>query len=295
MGKNKPLFSIVIPTFNRAAYLGRALQSVFNQTYSNWEVIIVDNYSTDDTDKLLKEFYDSRVRVFNINNHGSISVSRNLGINESNGEWIVFLDSDDWWDENKLEECFKYLNSNVDLYYHDLQIVEETEIVGMIKSRKLKKPILVDLLKRGNTIATSSVIVRKSILKEIGGMNESSKMINSSDYNTWLRIARISERFCYIPKSLGYYQKHADNLSGKSIYLPTIECVNEFLYLLSIHDQFKVKSNIAYIEARLRFNLKEYEQAKEYFYLIKIKYSPATFLKSKIMLLFIKTKQKGMY
>ena len=117
------LISIVIPTYNRSAELKRALKSVLSQTYKNFEVIVVDNNSIDNTDTMLKNLNDQRIRLLKINNNGIIAASRNMGINASNGEWIAFLDSDDWWHSNKLEKVIHYCSSGYDVCYHDLEII----------------------------------------------------------------------------------------------------------------------------------------------------------------------------
>ena len=100
---NSILFSIIIPTYNRANEIGRCLSSVINQSYSNWEAIVVDNYSSDDTENIVKDFNDNRIRYYKNHNYGIIAVSRNFGIDRAKGSWICFLDSDDSWkyDEDK--------------------------------------------------------------------------------------------------------------------------------------------------------------------------------------------------
>ena len=99
----KPLVSVVIPTFNRSKVLSRAIKSVLNQTYSNLECIVIDNNSTDTTQYILENITDKRLKVFKIDNCGIVAKSRNLGISVSKGEYIAFLDSDDWWRLKKLE------------------------------------------------------------------------------------------------------------------------------------------------------------------------------------------------
>src|SRR3989338_2810117 len=100
----KPIVSIVIPTYNRACDLERALKSVLAQTYSNWEALVVDNHSSDNTDDVVKSLNDSRLKLFKIHNDGVIAASRNAGVKHATGEYIAFLDSDDWWMPQKLEE-----------------------------------------------------------------------------------------------------------------------------------------------------------------------------------------------
>jgi len=121
--RTKSLVSVVIPTYNHARFLGRALQSVLDQTHFKWEVIVVDNYSTDNTDEVMAKFSDSRIRHLKIHNKGVIAVSRNMGVREAKGEWVAFLDSDDWWTKTKLEECLHRAHEAFDLVYHDLEIV----------------------------------------------------------------------------------------------------------------------------------------------------------------------------
>ncbi len=117
------LVSVVIPTYNHARFLGRALQSVLDQTYTNWEAIVVDNHSQDNTDEVVQRFACGRFTLLKIHNNGVIAASRNMGIRAAKGEWIAFLDSDDWWKPNKLQVCFEHINNNVDLVYHRLKLV----------------------------------------------------------------------------------------------------------------------------------------------------------------------------
>ena len=110
MASNEILFSIVIPTYNRANLIKRCIESVINQTYQNWEAIIVDNYSEDNTEEIVSSFNDERIRFYKNHNYGVISVSRNFALDNSNGHWICFLDSDDSWASDKLEQILPYLN-----------------------------------------------------------------------------------------------------------------------------------------------------------------------------------------
>ncbi|SVC19016.1 uncharacterized protein METZ01_LOCUS271870, partial [marine metagenome] len=119
-----PIVSVVIPTNNRELLLSRALKSVVDQSYTNWEAIVVDNHSQDNTDEVIYNFGDSRIKLLKIHNKGIIAASRNLGIKAACGDWIAFLDSDDWWSPIKLERSLQFLNSGADIVYHDLFIVK---------------------------------------------------------------------------------------------------------------------------------------------------------------------------
>ena len=148
--KLTPIVSIVIPTYNHANFINRSLKSVINQTFKNWEAIVIDNHSTDETEKILRGYTDPRIRYLKINNDGIIAKSRNLGIEAAKGLWIAFLDSDDWWTEDKLEVCFNNINEKVDFIYHDLELINTKSKFFFnrkkFKGRELKRPVLKNLL-----------------------------------------------------------------------------------------------------------------------------------------------------
>ena len=103
-------FSVIIPTYNQENLLERCLKSVTQQTFKNYEVIIVDNYSTDNTSKVVKKF-GKKIKYFKIRNRGVIAKSRNYGINHAKGELVAFLDSDDWIEPETLENMFYLLKT----------------------------------------------------------------------------------------------------------------------------------------------------------------------------------------
>ncbi len=261
-----PLVSVVIPTYNHARFLGRALQSVLDQTYAHWEAIVIDNHSTDNTDEVMASFTDPRITYLKIHNNGVIAVSRNAGIRAAKGEWIAFLDSDDWWTKDKLQACFDCIDEHVDLVYHDLEIVSDQKRYfsrKTIKSWQVKKPVLIDLLLNWSPIANSSVVVRKSLLEKIGGINESVEMIAAEDYNTWLRISQLTDQFIYLPRKLGYYMVHNQSISQKDMTLSTRTAVAEFIPLLNERQKIKLEANIRYIKGRFNYLAGNYVEAKE--------------------------------
>src|SRR5689334_17428665 len=104
-----PQVSVVIPTYNRAADLRRALGSVVAQTCERWEALVVDNHSTDDTRQVVESFRDGRIRFLQVSNQGVVAVSRNLGVRNAVGDYVAFLDSDDWWLPEKLSRSVSEL------------------------------------------------------------------------------------------------------------------------------------------------------------------------------------------
>jgi len=251
-----PLITVGIPSYNHAKFLAKALDSATKQTYSNLEIIVVDNYSSDGTDEVLSSFNDPRISIVKVSNGGSIAVSRNIILNKSQGEWVAFLDSDDWWTLDKLDKCSKYFREGIDLIYHNLIVINENKKMvqeKIIKSRKLKKPVLKDLLINGNTIATSSVVVRRVILSKVKGMNESIEMLGIEDFNAWLKISQITDGFKLVSKNLGYYRIHNNNTSQGKKFLPPTAAFIEFLPLLSKKEMSAMNFNYTFANARLSF------------------------------------------
>jgi len=225
---SRPVISVVIPTYNRANDLKRALNSVQAQTFTNWELIVVDNHSVDDTDQVVNDFNDSRIRLFKVHNNGVIAASRNVGIREASGEYIAFLDSDDWWKPEKLRLSLDALNAGADIVYHDLLVVSKVEQRIFLKkaiTRGLTRPVFDNLLSTGNCINNSSVVVKKSILISIGGISEDHDLIAAEDYDCWLRVAQKTEKFSRIPKSLGYYWMGGGNISNPERTVASIDAI----------------------------------------------------------------------
>ena len=214
---NMPLVSVIVTTYNRRDLLTNTIDSILNQTYKNFELIVVDNCSDYDFLSEIKSFNDERIRPFQNANDGIIDVNRNFGIKKAKGDYIAFCDDDDLWYPEKLMVCYNFFNSKVDLIYHDLKIIGKKRIFGrkVMEGRNLKSPVLVDLLINGNTIWNSSAMVRKSIIDSVGGLDEKKEMVTVEDYNTWLKIAEITDRFVYIPKILGEYLHQKKSMSQK--------------------------------------------------------------------------------
>jgi glycosyltransferase involved in cell wall biosynthesis len=259
------LVSVVIPTYNHGHLLGRALKSVFDQIYTNWEIIVIDNNSQDNTDAVVQEFASPRVRMLRINNNGVIAASRNAGINAANGDWVAFLDSDDWWVPEKLQLCMSNASEDVDFIHHDLLIAREKSTIFQrrkISSWQVRSPPLVDLLVRGNAICNSSVVVRRALLNKVGGLSENPEMAGSEDYNLWLKIARVTDKFLYIHRPLGYYWDHAMGISRKDMSRSAETATAEFINFLGSNQKNRFQSRIKYIKGRHAYLNKNFENAR---------------------------------
>lgn len=160
-----------------------------------------------------------------IENFGAIGKSRNLGITQAKGKYIAFLDSDDWWHENKLQLAFEYLENGADLVYSDFYRVKSLTEKEIVSVRDLKTNITTDLLKNGNAICNSSVVVRKSILDKVGFFNEGQEYIAWEDFDLWLRISKISNRFVNISQPLVYYWFGGGNISTSERTIFTAQAI----------------------------------------------------------------------
>jgi glycosyltransferase involved in cell wall biosynthesis len=207
-----PLVSVIIPTYNHAHFLGRALQSVLDQTHPNWEAIVIDNHSQDNTDEIVRSYRDPRITLLKIHNKGVISASRNMGIRAARGEWIAFLDSDDFWYPAKLEHCLAKLNEGFDLVCHGERWLGEGRDRKMFYGPEARASYH-SLLFDGNCISTSAVVVSREHVEAAGGFDEDPNVITAEDYDLWLRLARNGARIGFVHEILGEYLIHGGNQS----------------------------------------------------------------------------------
>jgi len=122
----KGLVSIIMPSWNTGIFIAESIQSVLNQTYTNWELLIVDDCSTDNTDEVVKKFVDKRIKYLKNKMNKGAALTRNRALREANGEWIAFLDSDDLWSPNKLEKQLDFMKKNGYVFsYHNFEKINE--------------------------------------------------------------------------------------------------------------------------------------------------------------------------
>jgi glycosyltransferase involved in cell wall biosynthesis len=202
-------YSIIIPTYNSEKYIERCINSIYVQNLNNYELIVIDNNSSDKTIELIQQnkIY-SKCKIIKINNFGIVAKSRNIGLSESKGEWICFLDSDDFWHPNKLLECDQYTNQ-FDVIYHKLRYYDIKDKIIKFKhqcdTNQLNENTYSSLLDLGIALTTSGILVKKSALIDIGGFDEELKLIGGEDLDLWLRLAKNGYRFKYIKKILAFY------------------------------------------------------------------------------------------
>lgn len=214
---SSPFFSIIIPTYNRAELLKRALESVTAQTFADFEVIVCDDGSSDQTLEVV-DIFNERIAITYLReeNWGGPARPRNNGLKVARGKWICFLDADDWWYPCKLATVFPSTGL-ADVLHHDCDVYDDIGKKFLtMRGRQLKKPAFVDLMTGWNALHTSTVCVRKSILDKVGGFSEDKTLIAIEDFDLWLRISRVTDRFTHISRLLGAYWDAGGNISSFS-------------------------------------------------------------------------------
>jgi glycosyltransferase involved in cell wall biosynthesis len=243
------------------------VESVISQIYENWELVVVDNGSGDGTSKYVTDLNHPKIRLVTVQNGGSIAMSRNLGVSVSTGNWVAFLDSDDWWETNKLQVVADSIDSNIDFVFHGMLIEGSSPLypsLETIPGRKLSKPVFLDLITKGNPIATSSVAIRRELLNKIGGMNEDLRMKGVEDFNAWLKVSRLTDNFLHLDEILGTYRVHDSNTSSYSNSVIPLIAIEEFLHLITSRQSRKAIANFEYIVGRLAFLNRDYSIAKKH-------------------------------
>ena len=204
-----------MPTYNHGEFIGESVESVLAQTYTNWELIIVNNFSTDNTDQVLSTYIDSRIHIEKFSNGGVIAKSRNKGLTLAKGKYIAFLDSDDIWEIGKLSIQVAVMNKRDDLLLCSTALIYFPNKKRSPLVNRLDKIISLNRLKKANIISNSSVLIKYSCIKEIGFLDESPELMTIEDYDFWLRILKYRNRSIYfIGKPLLKYRLSNMNVSG---------------------------------------------------------------------------------
>lgn len=208
-----PKVSIVLPTYNRANLIGRSIQSLLNQTFKDCEIIVVDDFSSDNTEEIVKKIDDPCIHYFRHKANLGAAAARNTGITLSKGEFITFQDSDDEWIKDKLEKQinkFQSLAEMVDLVYSGFSFVSETSGENISEFvPALKGNVYVNFLK-GCILGSPTPIVRKECFQESGFFDES--LPSCQDWDMWIRISKYYE-FDYVRDNLAKYYVHGEQIS----------------------------------------------------------------------------------
>lgn len=194
---NQPVVSVVMPTFHQASLIGKAIESALKQTLTDIELIIVDNYSDDGTDRVVASFSDPRVIYHRFRNDGIIAKSRNYGICLAKGRYIAFLDSDDYWEDTKLEKQLAYFSDQ-----GVVAVASRARLFGEeVFYRDMNYPVSpegcqdcpYESILSSNPIVTSSMVVDRAFLIKTDLFSENPGYVCFEDWYLWLRLAKLGK------------------------------------------------------------------------------------------------------
>lgn len=216
-----PFFTVITTTYNRAPILSSAIESVLQQSFTDYEYLVIDNGSTDDTREIVQRFKDERLcYIQNPSPSLSCDAPRNLGIERARGEWVAFLDDDDRWYSHKLE-CVKRtidLNPNIAVVcHHELKKVYGVDR-GIIKYGPWKENFYEKLLYEGNCLSPSAISIQTDVLRKMKGFRLGGDIDGAADYELWLRIAKEHHPFHFIDEVLGECNLNQNNMAFKDRY-----------------------------------------------------------------------------
>lgn len=228
----EPLVSIIMPAYNAEKFIKESIDSIMDQTYKNWELLIINDFSKDSTRKIIENYMNTENRIILLDqkeNKGVVE-ARNRGLRESKGKYIAFLDSDDLWEKNKLSIQIKYMIEN-SLYMTYTEYSYITESGNFIKNIQIPKNLDYKQALKGNQIGCLTVIIDK---ERIG--NFQMPNLKHEDYATWLNILKKEVCACGIQKNLAKYRKVKNSLSSKKI--------NTLIWTFNIFKKNEKLSNI---------------------------------------------------
>lgn len=196
------LVSIIMPSYNTAPYIEETVKSVLVQTYTYWELIIVDDCSTDNTDEILSTFTDKRLKVLKNEKNVGAAISRNRALREANGQWIAFLDSDDLWGAEKLEKQINFMKTNG--YHFSYTNYEEIDECGNNTGVRITGPKKITEMGMYNYCWPGCLTVMYDATKI--GLVQVANIKKNNDYAMWLKVCKKAE--CYLlDEYLGEYRR----------------------------------------------------------------------------------------
>ncbi|WP_317899338.1 glycosyltransferase family 2 protein [Aurantibacillus circumpalustris] len=289
-----PGISVLIVTNNRAHLIGETIRSVLGQTLSNFELIIIDDGSTDNTEEIVRSFVDTRIHYFYSPRIGHLTTLRNLAVSKSKMEFIAFIDSDDLWHPEKLERCLlACIEGSAELCLTDCQEFSSPFQLKASRGKHLEDKKFIDiktevLIHNVPLTYGTNIFMRRDLFVKIGGFNES---FFHGDHDFICR-ALYNSKSIYIGRVLSYMRKHESNMSqisSKSDLRPYFEYNETLKYLhqrghVSKKDFTKISAENHFKMARLNLENFELKKARSHLFL-SLKFN----FKLRIILGFLKT------
>lgn len=254
----QPTFSVITPVYNKLPHLERAVQSVLKQTYQQFELILIDDASTDGSGEKLLDFKDDRIKVLRRSAPGAGGyAARNLGIANATSEWVCFLDADDEWEPGVLETVSEVINRNPDAelvcwgwYRTSGKIKTEDRHTKKFKEEKVRRFSLKDFFIDPQTMWMGAVCLKKQLIQRVGTFPEEG-FKRGGDFDTWIRCVIQSKGNIRICKPLSYYHIDSVNMITKNI-----EQTIDFLYTPHLLNVVRTTKDAGLRDAILRFQNK---------------------------------------
>jgi glycosyltransferase involved in cell wall biosynthesis len=247
------MFSVVIPLYNKELSIKKTIQSVLNQSFEDFEILVVNDGSTDNSLEIVKGFKDDRIRIIDKEN-GGVSSARNKGIKEAKYEWIAFLDADDLWEIDKLEKQSKLLLNNPDLFWCFAAYKIKKSNKGKVIDYKNVEIIddAIDAIAQGAVVQTSSVVIKKSVFKN-QKLLFNTKYNNSEDREVWYKLACMYPMVGYINKPLSSYvifiSSSLTSVANENIETPFLSMKNRMKEITNLIPQHRAEKLFTFIDA----------------------------------------------
>jgi teichuronic acid biosynthesis glycosyltransferase TuaG len=275
---NNKLISILMPAFNAENTIAESIKSVINQDYKIWELIIINDGSSDSTKQLAVNFtkVDSRIKLINLKSNVGLPGARNIGFENSKGKYITFLDSDDIWLKNKLSSQFDYhqRNRTINISHTGFVNFNNKGIIlrpfkFITESMYKKKGNLLPQFLFKNIVGILTVMIDRSILSEVGGFDQN--LWGLEDQDLWIRISEKNHKFGYLNKNLAHYR-----ISSQGMMKSLGKYKKAYKVLIHKHNDLIIKNRKLNVSWAVYYNY----FGVEYYKIHKYKLSSLYFLKS---------------
>ncbi len=236
----QPQVSVIIPAYNAASFILKTIHSVQTQTWRDWELIVVDDGSTDDTRTLVGGLHDDRIRLFTYPN-GGVSTARNRGFAHSQGKYIALLDADDLWSAQKLADQVQAMENQpqAGLAYSQVCLMNaQGNQFALVRCRELAGNVYAEMLTSHFLHTASNIFLRREVWETLGGFDP--ELYQGGDWEFCVRVAAQWD-FIYIPKPQVYYRQHPRSISFqvKTVELYNLKVIDKVFQSCPAHLQFR--------------------------------------------------------
>ena len=252
---NPPLVSIIIPVYNGEKYIEETINSVLFQTYENWELIIINNASTDGSLNIIHKFVklDNRIKVLNLeNNSGGPADPRNIGIKNANGKYLAFLDADDLWEKNKIEKQITHIEKEqLDVAYCKIEFINSSgKKSGTIKVSKLHTLLSKIFGSSFALLAINPIALSSCIIKNQSGFyfRNNPNLQSIEDWFMWIDLSISGKQFGLLNERLVLYRLHESSVSS-------INGITQYYRSFHLYSALLVEEKIGFLKYLILFSI----------------------------------------